>query len=65
MPGVWKDLGLEPDSDVKIDILPPQSPTSGKAQRLILSICLNLLKSNRYLDTDVGNMFMGVVEQGP
>lgn len=65
MPGVWKDLGLEPDSDVKIDILPTESPTSGKAQRLILSICLNLLKSNRYLDTDVGNMFMGVVEQGP
>lgn len=40
VPGVWKDLDLESGSGVTIDILPTQSPTSGKAQRLILSTCL-------------------------
>lgn len=37
--GTWS-LDFEPDSDVTIDILPTLSPTSGKAQRLILSTCL-------------------------
>lgn len=37
--GTWS-LDFEPDSDVTMDILPTQSPTSGKAQRLILSTCL-------------------------